>query len=83
MRDSAETAPVPLSLLLITTMIVASFGPLVASEPFESNSETSGMADGLSGFDPTIEGRQYMFSDSEIPSFSATVFLKKQWIEDG
>ncbi|MEE2625577.1 MAG: hypothetical protein VYD50_04915, partial [Candidatus Thermoplasmatota archaeon] len=83
MRDSAEMAPVPLSLLLIATMVVASFGPLVASEPFEGNSETSGMGDGLSGFDPTIEGKQYMFSESELPSFSATVFLKKQWIEDG
>ena len=83
MRDSAETAPVPLSLLIIATMVVASFGPLVASEPFEVNSDTSGMADGLSGFDPTIEGKQYMFSESEIPSFSATAYLKKQWIEDG
>lgn len=83
MRDGAETTPVPLSLLIIATMVVASFGPLVASEPFEGNSETSSMADGLSGFEPTIEGKQYMFSESEIPRFSATTYLKKQWIEDG
>ena len=83
MRDSAETTPVPLSLLLITTMVVASFCPLVASEPFGGEPETSSMADGLAGFNPPLEGKQYMFSESEVPSFSATTFLKKQWIEDG
>jgi PKD repeat protein len=64
-------------------MVVASFCPLVASEPFGGEPETSSMADGLGGFNPPLEGKQYMFSESEVPSFSATTFLKKQWIEDG
>ena len=39
--------------------------------------------DELIQFDPPIEGKRYLFSDSEVPIFSATTYLKKQWIEDG
>ena len=70
-------------LFIVMVMLLASLSPLAMAAPI-SNSDVSEISYGnLEGFDPSIEGKKYMFVNESEPAFSATGHLKKQWIEDG
>jgi len=70
-------------LFIVVVMIVASLSPLALASS-DIDVETSEFSYGsLDDFDPSIEGKKYMFTNETKPAFSATGHLKKQWIEDG
>ena len=70
-------------LFIVVVMIVASLSPLALASS-DIDAETSEFSYGsLDDFDPSIEGKKYMFTNETKPAFSATGHLKKQWIEDG
>ena len=64
-------------------MLLASLSPLAMATP-TSDSDVSDISYGsLDDFDPSLEGKKYMFVNESKPAFSATGHLKKQWIEEG
>ena len=70
-------------LFIVVVMIVASLSPLALASS-DIDVETSEFSYGsLDDFDPSIEGKKYMFTNETKPAFSATGHLKKQWIEEG
>ena len=70
-------------LFIVVVMIVASLSPLALASS-DIDVETSEFSYGsLDDFDPSIEGKKYMFTNETKPTFSATGHLKKQWIEEG
>ena len=70
-------------LFIVMVMLLASLSPLAMATP-TSDSNVSEISYGnLDDFDPSIEGKKYMFVNDSKPAFSATGHLKKQWIEDG
>jgi len=70
-------------LLLITTMLLASLSPLALAEPESDESFLEVMSGDLTDFTPSIEGKQYMFTEDAGPVFSATGFLKMEWKDAG
>ena len=76
-RDSSFIATI-MALL----MVVTSLSPLAMAENVGDDDLESYVGD-LSGFDPITEGKEYLFSESLIPIYSATGFLKSQWRSDG
>ena len=76
-RDSTVSATV-----LAVLLIVTSLSPLALAEETEDD-ETHSFVGDLSEFNPDAEGRQYLFSESPIPIYSATGFLKSQWRSAG
>lgn len=76
-RDSSFSATI-LALL----MVVTSLSPLAMAEDVDNDDSESFVGD-LSGFDPITEGKEYLFSESPVPIYSATGFLKSQWRSDG
>ena len=76
-RDSSFTATI-LALL----MVVTSLSPLAMAEDI-ADDDFEGFVGDLSEFDPITEGKEYLFSESTVPIYSATGFLKSQWRSDG
>ena len=70
-------------LFIVGVMIVASLSPLALANPNIEDDTSEFSYGNLDGFDPSIEGKKYMFTNESEPAFSATGHLKKQWIEDG
>ena len=64
-------------------MLVASLSPMALAVPVSDEAVSEFMAGDLDEFDATLEGNQYMFTDDKEPVFSATSYLKKQWVEAG
>ena len=59
-------------LFIVMVMLLASLSPLAMAAPI-SNSDVSEISYGnLEGFDPSIEGKKYMFVNESEPAFSAT-----------
>ncbi|MFL2532993.1 MAG: hypothetical protein CND01_02975 [Marine Group II euryarchaeote MED-G34] len=71
------------SVMLVLTMLFASLSPLTLAEPQSTESVTEVMSGGLSEFDPSIEGKRYLFTDEAEPVVSATGHLKIEWREAG
>ena len=71
------------SVMLVLTMLFASLSPLTLAEPQSTESVTEVMSGNLSEFDPSIEGKRYLFTDEFEPIFSATGHLKIEWREAG
>jgi len=71
------------SVMLVLTMLFASLSPLTLAEPQSTESVTEVMSGDLSEFDPSIEGKRYLFTDEFEPIFSATGHLKIEWREAG
>jgi len=71
------------SVMLVLTMLLASLSPLALAEPESAESVTGVMSGNLSEFDPSIEGKRYLFTDESEPVFSATGHLKMEWREAG
>ena len=70
-------------LFLVTVMLLASISPIALANSSEDNSTTNLSAGNLEGFDPSTEGKKYLFTNDTEPVYSATSHLKKQWIEEG
>ncbi|SVC66098.1 uncharacterized protein METZ01_LOCUS318952, partial [marine metagenome] len=51
------------SAILVLTMLLASLSPLVLAETESTESATRVMSGDLSEFDPSIEGKRYLFTD--------------------
>ena len=64
-------------------MLFASLSPLAMAEPDSDASAVEVMSGDLSEFDPSIEGKRYMFTNDSEPVFSATGHLKMEWREAG
>jgi len=64
-------------------MILASLSPFAIAESNEQGVVDAIMSGDLSDFNPSIEGKQYMFTDSSAPVFSATGHLKMEWRDAG
>ena len=71
------------SVMLVLTMLFASLSPLAVAEPDSDASAVEVMSGDLSEFDPSIEGKRYMFTNDSEPVFSATGHLKMEWKEAG
>ena len=71
------------SVMLVLTMLFASLSPLALAEPQSTESVTEIMSGDFSEFDPSIEGKRYLFTDESEPVFSATGHLKIEWREAG
>lgn len=71
------------TLLLVSLMLVASLSPMALAVPVGENVVSEFIAGDLDEFDSTLEGNQYMFTNNDEPVFSATSYLKKQWVEAG
>ena len=69
-RDSSFSATI-LALL----MVVTSLSPLAMAGDIDDDDSESFVGD-LSGFDPITDGKEYLFSESPVPIYSATGFLK-------
>ncbi len=83
MRSFTESSRETVSLFLIATLICAFSSPVALSENSLGAEDESIILADLSEFKPPIEGKRYLFNEIDEPIFSATSFLKKQWIEDG
>ena len=68
-------------------MILASWVPFAAASDDDSNQTTSteaGLSYSLDEFDPTVNGKPYLFAGEEGEYiYSATRHLKQQWAADG
>ena len=71
------------SVMLVLTMLFASLSPLAMAESDSDASAVEVMSGDLSEFDPSIEGKRYMFTNDSEPVFSATGHLKMEWREAG
>ncbi len=71
------------AVMIVSVMLLAGLSPLAAAVPSEEVPVSIEITGDLSDFVPPIEGKQYMFAGSDEPIFSATGFLKRQWVEEG
>ena len=71
------------SALLVLCMLMASLSPLALAESEQKDIGPVVMSGDLSDFTPSIEGKQYMFTDESEPVFSATGHLKTEWRDAG
>ena len=70
------------AVILVALLVVTSLSPLAFADEVEDIASYSVIGD-LDEFDPATDGKQYLFSESSIPIYSATGFLKAQWRSDG
>ncbi|MEE2747732.1 MAG: PKD domain-containing protein [Candidatus Thermoplasmatota archaeon] len=75
------------SLFLVSLMILASWVPLAVASDDDSNQthiSEGGLSYTLDEFDPTTNGKPYLFAGEEGEYiYSATRHLKQQWAADG
>ena len=75
------------SLFLVSLMILASWVPLATADEGDSEQESNmnaGLFYTLDEFDPTTNGKPYLFAGGEDEIiFSATRHLKQQWVDEG
>ena len=71
------------AVMIVSIMLLAGLSPAVAAAPADEVPLSIEITGDLSDFVPPIEGKQYMFTGEEEAVFSATGFLKRQWVEDG
>ena len=71
------------SLFIVIVMLLASLSPLTMASSADDSEISEFSYGSLDKFNPSEEGKKYMFTNESKPVFSATGHLKKQWIEDG
>ena len=71
------------SLFIVIVMLLASLSPLTMASSADDSEISEFSYGSLDEFNPSEEGKKYMFTNESKPVFSATGHLKKQWIEDG
>ena len=73
------------SLFLVSLMILASWVPLATADEGDSEQDSNmnaGLFYTLDEFDPTTNGKPYLFAGGEDELiFSATRHLKQQWVD--
>ena len=65
-------------LFIVMVMLLASLSPLAMATPTPARNLSEISYGNLDDFDPSIEGKKYMFVNDSKPAFSATGHLKKQ-----
>ena len=70
------------SITLVALLLLTSLSPMAFADD-DSEDQNYRIVGGLSDFDPATDGKQYLFSTSPVPIYSATGFLKSQWRSDG
>ena len=70
-------------LFLVSVMLLASISPITMATASSDNNTIEISIGNLEEFDPSTEGKKYMFTNDSKPVYSATSFLKKQWIDEG
>ena len=70
-------------LLLISVLLFSIFSPCIFSEEISEEQKPKFITTDLSEFSPNEEGKEYMFNGDDLSVFSATGFLKNQWVEAG
>ena len=83
MNSGLECSSARVPITLVLCMILASLSPFAIAESNEQGVVDAIMSGDLSDFNPSIEGKQYMFTDSSAPVFSATGHLKMEWRDAG
>jgi len=64
-------------------MLIASLSPVALAGSGQKDIGPAVMSGDLTDFTPSIEGKQYMFTEDSEPVFSATGHLKMEWIDAG
>jgi len=70
-------------LFLVSVLLIASISPIAIAAISPENMTSNILTGNLEDFDPSDEGKKYMFTNDSKPAYSATSHLKKQWIEEG
>ena len=83
MKSGFTSVSARISLTLVLFMLLASFSPFALAESNKQDLSSEVMGGDLSDFEPSIEGKQYMFTKNSDPVFSATGHLKMEWREAG
>ena len=68
---------------LVLCMLIASLSPVALAGSGQKDIGPAVMSGDLTDFTPSIEGKQYMFTEDSEPVFSATGHLKMEWRDAG
>ena len=70
------------AITLVALLVLTSLSPMAFADD-DAEDQNYRIVGDLDDFDPATDGKQYLFSTSPVPIYSATGFLKSQWRSEG
>ena len=70
------------AITLVALLVLTSLSPMAFADD-DAEDQNYRIVGDLDDFVPATDGKQYLFSTSPVPIYSATGFLKSQWRSEG